>query len=430
MITPAPLTRLQFWSVFLGNLFEHYDTALFAFLAPFFAPLFFSNQDPVTALMLTYGIIPLGMLVRPIGSIFFGYISNRYSRKAALFISLTGMALISTLIACAPTYQQAGMLAPIMLLAGRLIQNFFASGEIIGGAVYLLEHTHQKNHDVMSGVYSSSTVGGMLLASAAVTALYSLHLIETYWRVLYLFGCLTAVFGVFLRGKLNIGQLKKMNDPEYSLINLLQLFWRQRKIVFVVALAAGFSYACHTIALVVTNGFIPLVSKVSQEQVMSLNTALLVFDLLALPLFGWLAGRFSRQRMMMLSAAAAAALGIPLFMLLDEAVFLTVVIVRICLTIIGVWFCATFHSWSQSLLPLSQCYAVISFAYSIGSQLLGGATATISLWLFHQTGVVSSVAWYWALLGAVSCIWIARSTLPSRAATRHKGESSTISLLN
>ena len=87
----SKVTRPQLLSACLGNLFEHYDTALFGFLSPFLAPLFFPDQDPVTALILTFAMIPLGMLARPIGSLAFGYIGDVYGRANALFISLIGM---------------------------------------------------------------------------------------------------------------------------------------------------------------------------------------------------------------------------------------------------------------------------------------------------------------------------------------------------
>ena len=128
-------SRLQIWSAVLGNLFEHYDTALFGLLTPFLAPLFFPDHDPVSALILTYGIIPLGMVARPFGSLIFSYIGNTYGRRNALFLSLFGMGLVSASIAFTPTYFQAGVFAPMLLFLGRLLQNLFASGEIIGGAV-------------------------------------------------------------------------------------------------------------------------------------------------------------------------------------------------------------------------------------------------------------------------------------------------------
>ena len=88
-------SRFQLWSACLGNLFEHYDTALFGFLSPFLAPLIFPEKDPMTALILTYAIIPLGMVARPIGSLVFGYIGDVYGRRHALFLTLAGMSLIS-----------------------------------------------------------------------------------------------------------------------------------------------------------------------------------------------------------------------------------------------------------------------------------------------------------------------------------------------
>src|ERR1700688_1495282 len=112
-------SRGQLWNACLGNLFEHYDTALFGFLSPFLAPLIFPKQEAITALILTYAIIPLGMLARPLGSLVFGYIGDMYGRKHALFLTLTGIALVSGGIAFIPTYVQAGMLAPLLFFLGR-----------------------------------------------------------------------------------------------------------------------------------------------------------------------------------------------------------------------------------------------------------------------------------------------------------------------
>src|SRR5215208_4599886 len=100
----SPISNLSKWSILLGNLFEHYDNALFSLLSPFLAPLFFPGQDPLTALILTYCIIPLGMIARPIGSLFFGYIGDTRGRKEALVLTLSGMAIVTTLMGFMPTY--------------------------------------------------------------------------------------------------------------------------------------------------------------------------------------------------------------------------------------------------------------------------------------------------------------------------------------
>ncbi|HEV8050901.1 MAG TPA: MFS transporter, partial [Parachlamydiaceae bacterium] len=140
--TTLSFSRLL-WSTCLGNFFEHYDTTLYAFLAPFLAPLIFPQADQITGLILMYAIIPFGMLARPLGAFVFGYIGDNYGRQRALFFTLAGMSLVTGCIALSPTYSQAGMIAPLIFCLGRMVQNFFAAGEAMGGAIYLLENSEE-----------------------------------------------------------------------------------------------------------------------------------------------------------------------------------------------------------------------------------------------------------------------------------------------
>lgn len=393
---------MQLWSACLGNLFEHYDTALFGFLSAFLAPLIFPKEEPITALILTYAMIPLGMLARPIGSLVFGYIGDVYGRRRALFLTLGGMAVVSGGIACSPTFVQAGALAPAIFCLGRLLQNFFAAGETMGGAIFLLENTAEKRHDLLSSLFNASTIGGILLASAGVSVLSQYSAIEGGWRFLYLFGCITALFGCAVRRKL--GSEASPQTPQ-KLSQIFVKFWEYRKPLCLIAATSGFAYANYAIALVLMNGFIPLVASVTKAQMMGVNTFLLVLDFATLPLFGWLASKISREKVMLGAAMGAALCGIPLFMLLSGAGLACIVGVRICLVLFGVAFFAPFHAWAQQLIPPAHRYAIISFGYAVGSQLLGGPAAAVSLWCFKKTQIVSSVAWYWVALAAISS-WI------------------------
>lgn len=388
----------------LGNLFEHYDTALFSLLSPFLAPLFFPKQDPLMALLLTYAIIPLGMIARPIGALFFGYIGDTKGRKQALMLSLSGMAIVTACIGFIPTYQQAGVLAPVLLSFSRLLQNFFASGENVGGAIYLMEHSSDTQQDWLSGLFSASTVAGILLASFGVSVLCLLDVVYDYWRLLYYFGCLTALCAYGLRTQAE----ESLQSTSLSTKNIFKVCWEQRSILLTIAVAAGFSYVSYTIALVSINGFIPLISKITKEEMMHYTTFLLVVDFLLLPIFGLIAQRFSREKMMIGAGLVAAISGFPLFFLLNQATVATVIFVRFILVIIGVWFSAPFYAWAQNLISPAHRYTLLSFGYAIGSQLFGGPGAAISLWLFHQTGLITSLAWYWMGLGLLSSVLILR----------------------
>ena len=140
---------------------------------------------------------------------------------------------------------------------------------------------------------------------------------------------------------------------------------------------------------------------------MHLNTALLSLDFLLLPISGLLARRFSREKMMIIAGIVAAISGFPLFWLLQGASLAAVILIRSSLVVIGVWFSAPFYSWAQQLVPASRRYMVISFAYAIGSQLLGGTSAAISLWLFQKTDWVVSAGLFWMFLGLLSSYLIA-----------------------
>jgi len=330
----------------------------------------------------------------------FGYIGDQYGRRSALFMSLSGLGIVSLLLAFAPTYEQVGMIAPLFLMIGRMLQNFFGIGENLGGGIYLLENTEEKHQDLISSLYSSSTVAGFLLASVGVSVLCYYQVLDDYWRILYLIGGITSLFGCILRRSLPLASYPNTGKMHFSIRKIFASLWGNRQTILLIALIAGFSYANASISLVFLNGFIPLVSKVSKEQMIHLNTFLLLFDLIALPLFGLLANRFSRQKMMVASGLAIVIFAIPLFSLLEMASLPTIILVRILIVSLGVWFTATFHSWAQKIVPSANRYTFISFGYAIGSQLLGGPIAPFSLWLYKQTGIVWIAACYWVILAA------------------------------
>ncbi len=385
-------------SACLGNAFEHYDTALFSFLSPFLAPLIFPNKNPLTALILTYAIIPLGMLARPLGALIFGYIGDRHGREHALCLTLSCMAGISGAIAFIPTYAQAGIASPILICLGRALQNFFSAGEVMGGAIYVLEHTPEKRQDLMSSLYSASAIGGHLLAALGVYII-TRYCIDPGWRVLYLFGCITAVFGSLLRGPSSFQPTTPLIGPIQSIKRLL---CGGRIALLKIIVTAGFAHATYSMALVLMNGLIPLVTPLPKSLIMQTNIYFLLFDFCAFPFFGYLSSKISRKKLMLSVCFSVVICATSLLTGLKNGSMERIIAIRALLVIFGVAFFAPFHAFAQQLVEKKERYAVISFGYAIGSQLLGSPTAMISLWCFQKTKTLASVAWYWMLLGLLS----------------------------
>jgi hypothetical protein len=106
--------------------------------------------------------------------------------------------------------------------------------------------------------------------------------------------------------------------------------------------------------------------------------------------------------LMFYSAVLAAMCALPLCMLLKSGSLTTVIFVRSCFVLLGVAFFAPFYAWAVRLVPPAHRYLIISFGYSIGAQVLGAPTSAVSLWLYKQTGIVSSISWYWMGLAVMS----------------------------
>ena len=390
----------SFFAGIIGNILEHYDTALFGLLAPFIAPLFFHHHDPLTALVLTYGMIPLGMLTRPLGSLCFGWVGDRFGRRQALCWSLSGMALVTVGMGSLPTSCEIGPLAPVFLAALRLCQSFFAAGETAGGAIYVLENTASSKQSIMSSVFDSSTIGGILIASSLVTFLSVYNGIEENWRYLFWAGGVTAIVGIFFR-------LTNESSPRIK-INVVKEIYENRTAFLAIIFAAGFSYTTYSMAFTLMNGLIPLLTSLTKAEVMKINTALLCLDLFLLPFFGYLANRYGKEKIMFFGLLAALFGVIPLFSTLSpSSTLLHVAAIRLFIVLSGIAFAAPYHAWAMEQVPPRCRSTILCLGYTLGSQIIGTPTAAIGIWAYQQSGWIGAPVLY-VLPVALGALWAVR----------------------
>src|ERR1700722_14118141 len=83
-----PLLR----ALMIGNALEYYDFFLYSFFVSILSPLFFPATDPLTALMMGFGVFAVGFVARPVGALFFGHWGDKHGRKKALLGTLLLMA--------------------------------------------------------------------------------------------------------------------------------------------------------------------------------------------------------------------------------------------------------------------------------------------------------------------------------------------------
>ena len=122
-----------------GNFLEQFDFFLFGFYATQIANVFFPTESEFASLMMTFAVFGAGFLMRPLGAVVLGAYIDDVGRRKGLIVTLSIMASGTVLIAFVPGYATIGLLAPALVLLGRLLQGFSAGAELGGVSVYLAE---------------------------------------------------------------------------------------------------------------------------------------------------------------------------------------------------------------------------------------------------------------------------------------------------
>src|SRR5215471_11815218 len=141
MLSPSD-RRAKIWSVLRvssGNFLEMYDFMVFGYYAAAIGRAFFPSGNAYTSLMLSLMTFGAGFLMRPLGALVLGAYTDKHGRRAGLMLTLALMSIGIVTIGATPGYATIGLLAPLLVLAGRLLQGFSAGMELGGVSVYLSE---------------------------------------------------------------------------------------------------------------------------------------------------------------------------------------------------------------------------------------------------------------------------------------------------
>ncbi len=189
-----------------GNFLEQFDFFLFGFYAGPISKAFFPTGNETTELMLTFTTFWLGALMRPVGAIVLGAYLDKIGRRKGLIVTLAIMAIGTITIAFAPTYASIGILAPIIVLIGRLLQGFSAGVELGGVSIYLFEIATPGNKGFYTSFQSASQQVAIFFAAIigfALNAAMDQDQINAWgWRIPFFIGCLIVPFIFVIRRSL------------------------------------------------------------------------------------------------------------------------------------------------------------------------------------------------------------------------------------
>src|ERR1700745_2219629 len=189
----------------LGTVFEWYDFYLYGSLAAIISKQFFSGVNETTGFIFALLAFAAGFEGRPFGGLLFGRLGDLVGRKYTFLITIVIMGLSTALVGVLPSYAQAGVIAPVILVALRLLQGLALGGEYAAAATYVAEHApHGKRGLYTSWIQTTATLG--LFLSLIVILICRKALgpdFETWgWRIPFLASVVLLGISVYIRMQL------------------------------------------------------------------------------------------------------------------------------------------------------------------------------------------------------------------------------------
>ena len=400
----------------VGTTIEWYDFFIFAQLtATLLSPLFLAplnESNPGLAQILSFALIGISFLFRPLGAVIAGHLGDRLGRKAMLVFTLVMMGAATALIGVLPTYAQIGAWAPVLLILLRVIQGFSAGGEWGGAALMAVEHAPVNRRGLFGAYPQIGVPVGMILATGLLFFLNTSMSKDDFaawgWRVPFLLSIVLIVVGYLIRRAVAESPVfqemalrkRESKAPLGELVRNHKLPVLYSTLIFIGNNAAGYlliaffiSYATKTL-------------KMPTPQIL-LATTLASFGWLIFTLVGgWLSDRIGRVKTFLAGYAIVFAWMIPMFALIDTK---DIVLYGVALFVLTVGLGLSYGPMSAmyaEMFPANVRYSGISIGYAFGAILGGAFAATIAESLLQSTRWTGSIGIYIMILCVISSVGV------------------------
>lgn len=303
----------------IGSALEYYDFAVFGTAAALvLGPIFFPDDAAATGILKSMMVLGVAYVVRPLGALLMGPLGDRFGRKFVLMLTLFMMGFATFAIGCLPTYDQAGIIAPILLVLCRVLQGLSASGEQASAISMSLEHSHDHQRAFTTSWTLHGTQFGSLLATAVFlpfAALPEEQLLSWGWRVPFWLSAFVVVAAWIIRRRLEEAP-RFTETREQAVVSvhrvtpLGQVFSSHKRAVITVALCA----MVNTVNMVFTTFSISFATKghgIESSTMLWVPIASNGLSLLAIPLWALLADKVGRKPIFAAGALVAGGLMFP-----------------------------------------------------------------------------------------------------------------------
>jgi len=403
----------------VGNFMEWYDFGIYGFLATTIAQVFYpSDSSSAVGLIATFGTLAAAFAVRPFGGIVFGALGDRIGRKRVLIMTVTLMAIGTTVTGLLPSYEEIGIWAPILLILTKVMQGFSTGGEYVSAMTYVSEHAPDRSRGALTGFLPLGTLGGYVTGAAVVTLLKSQlpvsDMLHWGWRVPFLLGVPLAIVTLYMRLRIDespafeeLEQHTEHNDAVRGTgwQQFRQTIVRQRKGLLI---CIGLVLAENVTNYMLT-GYLPTYFKqvggISGSRGLTMIVVALLVMLVAVMPLAKLSDRIGRKPILWSGSALLIFGSIPAFLLIRHGGnyplrLLGVLLIGMAL----LCFNSTTPSTLPALFPTKVRLFTVAIGFNISVSLFGGTTPLVAETLVSGTGNMMVPAYILMVAGVVGAI--------------------------
>ncbi len=400
----------------VGTLIEWYDFYLYGVLAVFFSKHFFSPAlDPNIAFIASLFVFWTGFLVRPFGAIVFGHLGDLIGRKFTFMLTLLLMGASTFIVGLLPGYDTLGALAPILLVAMRVLQGLALGGEYGGAATYIAEHAPDGKRGLYTSWIQTTATMGIVLALIVILACRLGFGDQVFgdwgWRVPFLISAVLVLLSIYIRMRLEESPLyaRLRQQGKASANPAFESFSSGRN--WGLILLALFGFTAPEGVVWYTGQFYALfyMTTVLKIDYVTVYTIMIIVLTLGAPffvVFGALSDRFGRRNIMTLGFALAVVTYIPVFTWLgtfkDNPFMLGVLVFYMVILVTMVY--GPIAAFLVELFPARIRYTSMSLPYHVGNGVFGGLVPAAGASIAALTGIALGGLFYPMAVAAVGVV--------------------------
>lgn len=409
MLTPAERRQKikAVVRVSAGNFLEMYDFIIYGYYATYIARTFFPADNEFVSLMAAFLAYGAGFLVRPIGAVVLGSYTDRVGRRAGLILSLSLMAIGTASIAITPGYETIGILAPIIIVAGRLIQGFSSGVEIGGCSIYLAEIATPGNRGFYTSWQSGSQQVAVMLSAVLGVWLTSVLTADQMtawgWRVPLFIGCAIIPFVFWLRRTLPETEAFIHSKPPTETREVMKILGANWQIVAIGVMMSILTTTTFYTITVYTPTFGTRALGLQPVEAMIVTLCAGLSNFFWLPVGGAISDRIGRRTQLFVVPIVALVTAYPAMLwLVSDPSFVKLLAVVL-------WFSAIFGLYNGAMIPLlaeimppKVRTTGFALAFVTATAIFGGFTPAVNTQLIELTGNLAAPALWVSFAAAIS----------------------------